>query len=326
MRDALAVSRRGLLAGAGLGLVGPARGAVPDAALLVAPGPEDAASFRWLQRLGAGLGRALPQATAFRVQAVGGPDGVTAANRFATEAEPDGRCLLAFAPGAAQARLIGDGRAKYDCGTWLAVCAGTQAAALLVRRQLAPGAALRVATSGAELPETAAMLALDLLGRPTLPVLTPAPEAAFASGAADAFLASGPALAARARALDAEILLAAEPGGGGRDPLLPEVPVLPEFRAELPAAALAALRAALAASRLRTLVVLPALTPADAVSAFRRAAQHWQEEEAREGAAEAVRLIGPAESARIQAQLAASAEACIHYREWLQRRTGWRAA
>ncbi|HEY4252813.1 MAG TPA: hypothetical protein VGM87_16500 [Roseomonas sp.] len=326
MQAALGVSRRGLLAGAGLGLALPARAMVPDAALMMAPGPEDAAGFRWLQRLGAGLGRGLPQATAMRVQALGGPDGVTAANRFATEAEPDGRNLLAFAPGAAQARLIGDARAKYDCGTWLAVCGGIQAAALLVRRQLAPGAALRVAMIGPEAPEAAALLALDLLGRTVTPVLAPLPEAAFATGAADAFIASGPGLAARARALDAEILFAAEPGAGGRDPLLPEVPILPELRADLPAAPLPALRAALTACRLRALLVLPALTPSDAVAAFRQAAQHWQEESGREGMEEAIRLIGPAEGARIQAQLTVSAEACAGYRDWLRRRTGWRAA
>jgi hypothetical protein len=325
MRDATSVSRRGLLAGAGSALAVPALGSVPDAAQLMAPGPEDAAGFRWLQRLAAGLGRALPQATTIRVQAVGGPDGVTAANRFATEAAPDGRCLLAFAPGAAQARLIGAARARYDAGTWLAVCGGSQPAALLWRRQATPDHAIRVALPGPEAPEAAGLLALDLLGRAAVPVAAPVPEAAFAAGAADAFVASGPGLAARARALGAEIAFAAEPADGGRDPLLPEAPVLSELRADLPAAMLAGLRAALAACRLRALVMLPALTPADAVSAFRRAGQLWREEEMREGATEAVRLIGPADATRLQAQLAATAEAGAQYRDWLHRRLGWRS-
>ena len=58
------------------------RAQVPEAATLLAPGPEDGAAARLASRAAAALARGLVQASALRVSALGGPDGITAANRF----------------------------------------------------------------------------------------------------------------------------------------------------------------------------------------------------------------------------------------------------
>jgi len=292
----------------------------PETATLLVPGPELGAQFRWLQRLGAGLGRALPQATALRVLAVGGPDGVTAANRFATDALPDGQHLLALAPGAAQARVLGDSRARFDPAPWLAICAAALPSALIMRSGLPRGAPLRVAVVAPDQPGAAGLLALDLLGIAAVPVIAPVPEAAYREGAADAFLASGPNLPAMAQGLGAGLAFAAEAGASGRDPALPETPTPIELHPEIVAPARIALRAGLAGCRLRALVVLPSLTPADTLAAFRRAASRVAEEPGEEPP----RLLPAAEALHLQHQLCPGAEATAYYRDWLLRRFNWR--
>ncbi|MBR0657367.1 hypothetical protein [Plastoroseomonas arctica] len=320
MPPSLRFARRTILAS--LAPFGAALASNPETASLLVPGPEAGAQFRWLLRLGAGLGRALPQATALRVLAVGGPDGVTAANRFATEAIPDGQHLLALAPGAAQARLLGDSRARYDPAPWLAICALAQPAALVLRSGLPRGAALRMAIAGPDAPGAAGLLALDLLGIPATPVIAPAPEAAYRDGAADAFLASGPNLAAMAQGLGATLAFAAEAGASGRDAALPETPTPMELHPEITATARSALRAGLAACRLRALVVLPSLTPADTLAAFRHAAGRAVEDVVEDQP----RPLPAAEAVHLQGQLCPGPEAAAYYREWLQRRFNWRAA
>lgn len=324
MPPRLHLFRRAILAGVvslATARVGAAWASNPEAATLLVPGPEASVQFRWLQRLGAGLGRALPQATALRVLALGGPDGVTAANRFATAAVPDGQYLLAVAGGAAQARLLGDSRARYDPASWLAVCAAVQPAALVVRGALPRGAALRLAIPGPDAPAAAALLALDLMGIAAVPVLATAPEAAFRDGAADAFFASGPGLQALVQGLGATLAFAAEAPGGGRDPGLPETPTALELNPEITPPAHGALRAGLAACRLRTLIVLPGLTPADTLAAFRSAASRIVDETGEEQP----RPLSASAAVQLQAQLFPAPEAAALYRDWLFRRLGWRA-
>lgn len=324
MPPRLHLSRRAILAGLAplaTARVGAAWALNPEAASLLVPGPEGSAQFRWLQRLGAGLGRALPQATALRVLALGGPDGVTAANRFATAAVPDGQHLLAVAGGVAQARLLGDSRARYDPAPWLAVCAAVQPAALLMRGGLPQGAVLRLAIPGPDAPAAAALLALDLMGIAATPVLAMAPEAAYRDGAADAFLVSGPALPALAQGLGATLAFAAEAPEGGRDPGLPETPTTLERHPEIATTARGALRAGLAACRLRALVVLPGLTPADTLAAYRAAAGRIVDE----AGEEQPRPLPAAAAVALQAQLFPAPEAAAHYRDWLFRRLAWRA-
>ncbi|MFC7608702.1 hypothetical protein [Teichococcus aestuarii] len=66
----------------------------PDSATLLLPGPEGGAAAQWARGVAAGLARGLPHAVALRTVTLGGPDGVTAANRFATLEAGDGRTLL----------------------------------------------------------------------------------------------------------------------------------------------------------------------------------------------------------------------------------------
>ena len=339
-----------------------AMAALPAAAALLAPGPADSAQARWAARFAAALGRcAAPAPTWLQPTPLGGADGVTAANRFATAAAPDGRTLLALAGAAAHARLIGDSRARYEPSVWLPVCGLVQPTALLVRgpalaphldargpRDAAP-APLRFGLPGPAAPEAAALLALDLLGIPALPVfglMGTAAEAALAEGRVDAILAAGPGLAARARAIGAEPWFAVAPAEAGtdatarRDPALTEVPSLAEriaLRATAgagsPAAEMVlAANAGLAAARLHTSIVLPALTSADLVALWRHAAARLAEELAEEdnpaeGAPPSHPLLLGTEAATAYAVICAVPEPVVNaYRGWLARRLNWRSA
>jgi hypothetical protein len=76
---------------------------VPEAATLLVPGPEGGPAAEFGARAAQGLARGLVQAAALRVSVLGGPDGITAANRFAASTAPDGRMLLVLTGHAAQA-------------------------------------------------------------------------------------------------------------------------------------------------------------------------------------------------------------------------------
>src|SRR3954468_21255734 len=105
--------RRGwLLAGLGALGAGSARAMLPAAATLLVPGPEDGPFARFAGRLGTSLARGATTAIKLNRAVLGGPDGVTAANRFATEGAPDGRTLLVLPGLATLARLVGDPRAR----------------------------------------------------------------------------------------------------------------------------------------------------------------------------------------------------------------------
>ena len=106
---------------------------LPAVATLLVPGPEDGGFARFAGRLAASLGRGATTAIILRSTVLGGPDGVTAANRFATEGAPDGRTLLVLPGLAALARMIGDPRARFDAAGWLPVCAA-QGSAVVVGR------------------------------------------------------------------------------------------------------------------------------------------------------------------------------------------------
>jgi hypothetical protein len=311
---------------------------VPESSTLLIPGPADGAHARWAARLAAGLGRGLPAAVALRPSPLGGPDGVTAANRFATAGAPDGRALLLFTGAAAQARLAGETRAKYEPGQWLPLCGAAGSAAMVGRPGPARRGPLRVASPAPEAPETAALLALDLMGRASEPVFGLGGTAALQAlgrGEVDAVLLGSATLLPQAHAAGAVPWLTLEAPGGGRDPALAEVPVLAELATSGGRLQFAAWRAAAAASR-SCLVVLPALTPADMVALWRHAASRWVEEESRAGAAAVVadaegtahgaRLLAPAEAVQELATLCPAAEVTLAYREWLLRRFNWRAA
>lgn len=339
----------------------PARQVVPEAASLLVPGPDEGPGARWAERGVAAICRYMPTAMALRVAALGGPDGVTAANRFASAAAPDGRMLLMLAGAAAQAQLVGDGRAKYEPRGWMPLCGLSWPAAVVGRGSFdhamqAPGGSppLRIAAPSPDAPEAAALLALEMAGRATAPVFGlsgQAAEAALAQGAVDAALLVGPGLLARAQAAGAEPWFAIEslPPSEPRETVvagLGDLPLLADVVRGGHADLVVGCRAALAAVRLMGLVVLPALTPADLVATWRRATLRWQEEEAAgsttvatlagepgaalaapgAGAEEAPRVLTPAEASAALNILCPPPEAALAYREWLIRRLNWQPA
>jgi hypothetical protein len=320
--------RVGIGAAAGLALGGPARGMLPTAAMLLVPGPENGPFARLAARLAASLTRGATTAIRLGHTALGGPDGVTAANRFVTEGAPDGRTLLLLPGPAPLARMVGDPRARFDATGWLPVCA-VQATAMVVGREAMPasGGTPRFGLGGPDMPGAVGLLGLDLLGVAASPVLglpPPRAEAALAQGVVEAALLHGADIPARLAAIGARPWFTLEPAGM-RDPALPEVPTLldlplggsPELRAGFAAAA--------ACVRLQAALVLPALTPADVVASWRGAAQRWLEEEARQGWPPGVRALPAAEAAPLVAALAPPPAAALAYREWLLRRLNWRA-
>jgi hypothetical protein len=318
-----------VLAGALGGLARPAAAAtpVPEAATLLCPGPEEGPEARIATRAAAALARGLVQASALRVTVLGGPDGITAANRFASSTAPDGRVLLLLPGLAAQAQLVGDSRARYEPRQWPAIGGSLRAAVVAGRGAAGDGAPLRLALPGPGAPETAALLALDLLGRRATPLFGlagGAAEEAVRQGQADALVLGGTAPHGQAAALGLSCWFAFDAAGGARDPLAPDIATLGDLipdphRPEL----LEAARAAGAALRTRALLVLPPLTSADVVALWRGAAQRWAEEPAGE---EGSRRVAAAEATALSSTLCALPEVAVAYREWLLRRLNWRAA
>ncbi|MCR0980882.1 hypothetical protein [Roseomonas populi] len=297
------------------GLPGAARAQVAESTTILVPGPEDGGCARWAARAAAALARGLHRPGPLRLSFVGGPDGVTAANRFATLDGAEGPRLLVLPGWTCHARLTGTTRARFEPGAWLPLMASWQGAVLAGRgpRPGRGGTPLRVAIPAPEAPEAAALAALDLLGVPAAPV-TGAAEAAFAAGDADALIVIGADPVARAASLGAVPWYLLSTGEGEATEIPPLPGRSPETRAVLAAAAGLQMRAAL---------VMPPLTPADAVAAWRRAAVRWQEEE-RAQPTEGQPLTGTAAGAAF-ALLAPAADATLAYRSWLERRLGWRA-
>lgn len=311
-----ALSRRALLLAALLPGRGRAQTAPAGSAALLVPGPEAGPHARWAERLAAALSQAGPTAMQLAPDLLGGPDGVTAANRFAAEAAPDGRTLLVLSGGVAQARLAGDPRAKFDGLGWLPVCASLGCAVLVGRgalpRQL--GTPLRVAVGAPEGHGPAALLALDLMGLPAAPVAGN-PAQLWQEGQVDALLMAGSAAPERLQAMGAEPWCALDEA----EPSLPGVPTAAELSQAAPAPLMAALRACGAAARLVAALVLPSLTPADQVALWRAATARWQEDEVRTGG----RPLPGAEAAQVLAAALPAPEVVLAYREWLLRRLGW---
>lgn len=323
----LLATRRGVL-GAALAAATARQAAavstVPEAGALMAPGPEDGRAARFAEAAVSGLGRALTQAAALRVRVVGGPDGITAANRFATSS-PSDQALMLLLPGlAAQFLLVGDSRARFEPRQWPALAALLRPAVVAGRGPL--GRPARLAATGPGRPEMAALLALDLLGIPAAPVILPpgtSPEAALATGQVDSVVLTGTAPAERAAAHGLTPWFALDGTATARDPAVPDLPGLGDL---LPDPAqpelLAACRAAGAALRIDGLLVLQALTPSDSVALWRDAARRWMESGA---PAQGGRCVAGDAAAHELATLCPPPRVALAYREWLLRRTGWQA-
>lgn len=291
---------------------------LPDRATVLTPGPDEGDAVAWARKAATSLARGLPQAVATRVTPLGGPDGLTAANRFAT-VDGDGRSLLVLPGQATQARLIGDSRVHYEPGEWVPICCHWQPAMLVGRGAMRDSRRplVRVAISTPEASDAAALLALDLLAITAVPVTGLAGhdrEQAFLTGAVDAFITTDLARAA---------VLGATPWLDLHVPGLPRIrsvsaPALQELSIREVPGALQAACAAFAAERLRFALVLPRLTPGDVVAAWRHAASRWVEDSA--GTAPQEGLIVGAEAAEAYGTAALPSHLAQVYREWQLRR------
>ena len=86
---------------------------VPESVTVLAPGPDGGMAEQLATRAAGALARGLVRAAALRVSVLGAPDGITAANRFASATLRDGPVLLLLPGFAVQAQLVGDSRARY---------------------------------------------------------------------------------------------------------------------------------------------------------------------------------------------------------------------
>ena len=342
-----ALGRRAVLAAclALLARRGAAAGSFVDGAHVLVAGSPGGQLDRFADDLLPALARFLPGELALHRDLVGAPDGVTGANRFQARGVPDGASLL-LAPGeAVLCWLVGDPRTHFDASTLVPVMAGVAPGVLMSRHpleQIAVAAHLRIAAERPEGADLAGLLGLDLLGLRPEPVFGPADSAAveqviLAHGADAAFVVGPDApqrVARLARAGLAPMFTLGVPGDGKdvlRDPLMPEVPTLPElvarFHGTPPAGTLYdAWRAVAAATQLTFLLALPALTPAALVSLWREAAIH------------AAPLLKPADSAALRvlpwpeanqftaAIAGADMATLVELRHWLAARLGWQPA
>ena len=308
-------TRRKVLAAALAVWPAPALALPPATATLLVPGPDDGPLAEWANRLASALARGSTTAMTLERSVLGGPDGVTAANRFATAAAPDGRTLLVLPGAAAQARLVGDQRARFDGAGWVPVCA-IQGPAVLAGRGRPPAATapLRLGLAAPDQAGAAALLGLDLIGHAATPVLGLAgsrADAALTQGAVEAVVMQGGNGLARLAALGAQPWFVLDEA---RDPALPEVPAVSELATGGDAALRTGLLAAAANARLLGALLLPALTPGDLVALWRAAAQRWLEEE-RGALGPGIRLSAGAELAPVFSPLAPPPKAVLAYRD-----------
>ena len=240
-------------------LGGRVRAALPDRAVLLAPGPADAPLARLAERLAEALPPLLPTALRLSVSLAGGPDGVAAAARFAAGA---GDASLLLLPGrAAAARLAGDARARFDGSAWGGVLLRPRAV-VLAGRGATPGPGARLAMDGPDSAEALGLLLAEgLEPRPGLPPAS-MPQA-YAEGTVDALFTSPEGAAA----LGATVWAALPPPGAPG----------PEITADPPLAA--ACRAAAAALATEAALCAAALTPADQLAAWRWGAARLAERE-----------------------------------------------
>ena len=311
--------------------------------LLLVAGPANGRLGQWANLLCPLIGPALAAGGVLSWTPVGAADGVTAANQFDAEVSPDGDTAMLLPGTAALAQLIGDPRARFDAGAWVAGFAGVSSTVVMGRAPLAelytsPQVVVLAADpAGADLPT---LLGLSLLGFNVKPVR---PEsisadigAALAKGTIDVATLSEAAVSNVPRWQQAGIATLftlgtiGESGAFGVDPAFPAVPTLQNLllakgtdtTRPLPTA----WRALAAAKQLTLGLVLPQLTPASRVAQWRLACASSIASLTIQAiaAAESLRLATQPTAAMIVAAVTAPADAQLELHQWLANRLGWR--
>lgn len=319
--------------------------ALSDAPTLLIAGPEGGRLERWAQVLSVELLPGLRAGSRLNLVAIGGEDGVTGANQFATRGLPDGNTLLLVPGEAALAWLAGDPRARFDAARWLAVLEAVAPAVVVSRLNpagLKRSQPIRVGMAGPISADLAALLAIELMGCVAVPVLGVADAAAgqqaLATNAVDVMLLRGQGIAeqvAAATALGAAPLLALDSVDAQlRHPALVGVPGLTAMAVQLAGAPPAgplfeAWRVVAAAAQTEYALVLPHLTPAALVALWRQAGLHAASAPGLQGAAPDMRTVtapGAAPGGAFTQLLPANPLAIAALRAWLATRLNWRPA
>jgi hypothetical protein len=317
----------------------------PDGATVLVAGPDGGAIDRWAHLLEPPLAQALAPGVTVRQTVAGGADGVTGANHFYARAAPDGRTVL-LAPGeAALDWLVGDPRAQFDVGHWVAVMACVAPAVLVGRRAVfdAPDT-VRIAAASPAGPDMPAVLGIELLGHRAelVPGITEdhALPAAYAGNAIDAVLLRGHRVPAQAAALaaagavpiftlgvrDATGALT-RPAGFADTPHWAEL--YARLRGTIPGGPIyEAWAAAAAATQLEFGMVLPQLSPAAMVALWRRAGSEAADSLEVQSLALtlAVQPLGGPAATAATAPVAVHEAALLALRKWLANRFNWHPA
>ncbi|MCB8880257.1 hypothetical protein ACELLULO517_08440 [Acidisoma cellulosilytica] len=302
----------------------------------------------WTKLLTPHLLGALPHDVTATFDAMGGPDGVTVGNAFGARMDPDGSTLM-VAPGAALlAWLEGDSRVKYAPDHWTPIVVGLTPAVLVGRHgvSLTPGRRrpLRIGATNPIGPELAALLALDLIGVPAVPVFGMGDATSLADGlrrrAIDLAFLSGPkikqslltAAGAGATPLFSTGAQGCD-GPGKRDPLLPNVPSFVEAAASLAIDApqlpnFGGYDAAAAAAATCFAAVIPDLVRAETIATWRRGAQAGTDSlsVAAVSVPQGVRFLTGGCAAALFTQMAGGPSMMSALRATIMQRYGWHAS
>jgi hypothetical protein len=309
----------------------------PDRVTLIVAGPAGGSLDQVARTLASGLQQHLPAGTRLSREAVGGVDGVTGANQFATQTGMDGGSAMLLPGAATLAWLAGDSRVHFDPSRWLPILARSSPAVVLGRSGAAPikpGQAIRVASGGPISPALAAMLAVDLLGADVVPVYglgePAAAAAALQTGAVDVALVRGmmqlAGLIARYPAVRPQFSFGMRDAAGElhRDAEVPEVPTLVEYSTALGRPVPSGPRfeawcCAASAARLQYALVLPSLTPSSEVALWREAGAQALTPDL----ATSTDMFYASAASLLLRSLSPGGAALLDLREWLADRLGW---
>lgn len=314
-----------------------------DDNLLLVGGPATGRLAQWANLICPLLGPALGGGGSLHWTAVGAADGVTAANQFDARVSPDGNTALLLPGSAAIAQLIGDPRARFDAGTWVAGFAGLSSTVVMGRVPLtelpanAPLVVLADDPSGADLP---VLLGLTLLGYRVKPVSLQSTlgdaRAALVQGQIDIAALSDASVRNVAPWQKSGLVplfsLGSIDAAGGPLPD-PAFPALPPLESLLLAKGIdttgplpTAWRALSTAKQLTLGLVLPQLTPASRVAQWRQACADGIASLTIQAiaATESLRFVTQPAAAAVISALTAPAGAQLELHRWLANQLGWR--
>ena len=307
-----------------------------DMPTILVAGPADSPVAHWARLLRAPLAQGLGAPDELQLRFAGGRDGVTGVNQFDARAMPDGAQAVLFPGSVGLALLAGDSRVRFDARHLVPVlaCAASGIMAL-------PGGGIaprprpvRLAITPAHAPDAAALLALDLLNVPVLPVHVAGDKLdAVRVGAADAVFVSGQDQGARLAAL-AQFGIAPAfsinppvAGAPDRRPGLPDMADLLQTRHR--ADPLAGAWDGLATAGLMEFVLaIPRQSPAASIQRWRTACGAWLA--SRESAAErdnpGFHAVEGEMAAGLLAGMQVAEPARTELRAWFGARLNWRPA